>query len=373
MNKQLTGVLCIGLLTTNNPLASQVGVNTQTPASTLDIVAKNVSGSSTGVDGLLVPRIDRLRAQSMSNPPVSTMVYINSVSTGTQTGLAANIDAVGYYYYNGTAWVKLYNPTNNNSLGQNIYNTDGSLSASRTVTLGSNTLAFAGGTTTNAFSVNGTTFSIDAANKRVGIGTASPANALHVTATSNPLRLTGVQKGDVTTNQLLTIDTSGNVKNIGTIADLSIPSPAILRLETTQNDFLSTATSGSKQTVPMSIIKNTIPGMTYDASTYTVTFPAGTYQIIFTYEAVHNSTNCTISSYFVDFPSESTTTRIHSTASHNQGNLSNHGGSIIYASQINANVTWMVQLGRGQSGNCSGTGMSLMQKSTQVLIFKIGN
>ncbi|MFP3541619.1 hypothetical protein, partial [Pseudomonas sp. SIMBA_044] len=81
-----------------------------------------------------------------------------------------NIDAVGHYYYNGTVWTKL-----NSSAGSNIniYNSVGSLTANRVVTQGANTLAFTG-TAANAFSVDGSTFSVDAANKRIGIGTTAP-------------------------------------------------------------------------------------------------------------------------------------------------------------------------------------------------------
>ncbi|MFP3594405.1 hypothetical protein [Chryseobacterium sp. SIMBA_038] len=155
---------------------SQVGINTMTPTSTLDVTAKNATGTTTNVDGLLIPRVDRERAQSMASIPTSTMIYVNSFATGTQTGTAANIDAVGYYYYNGTIWDKLNTSSGSNT---NIYNSDGSLNGNRVVTQAANTLAFTG-TAVNAFSVDGSTFSVDAANKRIGIGTTSPANKLHL-------------------------------------------------------------------------------------------------------------------------------------------------------------------------------------------------
>jgi hypothetical protein len=60
-----------------------------------------------------------------------------------------------------------------------IYKGSGSLSGATTVTQGANTLAFTS-TAVNGFSVDGTTFSVDAANNRVGIGTASPSEMLHV-------------------------------------------------------------------------------------------------------------------------------------------------------------------------------------------------
>lgn len=60
-----------------------------------------------------------------------------------------------------------------------IYKGSGSLSGNTIVTQGSSTLAFTS-TATNAFSVDGTTLSVDAANNRIGIGTAAPATALEV-------------------------------------------------------------------------------------------------------------------------------------------------------------------------------------------------
>lgn len=55
----------------------------------------------------------------------------------------------------------------------------GSLYKATTVTQAANTLAFTS-TATNGFSVDGTTFSVDAANDRVGIGTAAPGVKLEV-------------------------------------------------------------------------------------------------------------------------------------------------------------------------------------------------
>jgi len=169
-------LLLAGLLTTFSLVAkSQVGINTTAPAATLDVTAKNSTGTTTTVEGLLIPRVDRQRAQSMTGVPTSTLIYVNSIATGTASGTALNIDAVGYYYYNGTVWTKL-NPTFN---PVNLYNADGTLTGNRTVTQGANTLAFTG-TQTNAFSVDGTTLSVDAANNRVGVGTTTPASLLSV-------------------------------------------------------------------------------------------------------------------------------------------------------------------------------------------------
>ena len=167
---------CASILISSCAIA-QVGINNTAPAASLDITAKNASGSTANVEGLLIPRVDRQRAQSMTGIPVSTMIYVNSIATGTAAGTAVNIDAVGYYFYNGTVWTKLQTPS------VNIYNSDGSLTGNRVVTQGSNTLAFTG-STVNAFSVDNGTLSVDAANHRIGIGTGTgtgtPFAKLHV-------------------------------------------------------------------------------------------------------------------------------------------------------------------------------------------------
>jgi len=206
----------------------------------------------------------------------------------------------------------------------------------------------------------------------MGIGTTAPTNKLHLNGT-DPLRLQGLTAGVTTTDPLAVVDANGVLKTIGTLSSLSIPNPAIFRLETLQNNFLSAQSAGGSQVIPMSVIKNTIPGLSYNATTSTITFPAGTYQITLVYEAIHNNTGCTISSYFVDFPLNASTQRVHNTSSHVEGGLSVHGNTITYATTLPAGKTWPIQLGRGQSGNCSGTGMTLNAGSTQLLVFRIGD
>ncbi|WP_445453995.1 hypothetical protein [Flavobacterium sp. 25HG05S-40] len=86
---------------------SQIGINTTLPASTLDITATNPTGTTTNVDGILVPRVTRQRAQSMTSVPTSTMVYIYEVATGTATGTTANVTSVGFYFYDGSVWQRI--------------------------------------------------------------------------------------------------------------------------------------------------------------------------------------------------------------------------------------------------------------------------
>ncbi|SHE80881.1 hypothetical protein [Chryseobacterium sp. OV279] len=131
----------IFLLAGISVVVAQTGINNNTPLSTLDITAKNATGATTNVDGLLIPRVDRQRAQSMSSVPISTLIYVNSIATGTLAGTAANIDATGYYYFNGTVWTKIDAPVN-------IYTSDGTLPGQRTVTTNGSPLLFVNGGTT---------------------------------------------------------------------------------------------------------------------------------------------------------------------------------------------------------------------------------
>ena len=86
---------------------AQVGIGTTAPNATLDITAINPTGPSTNVDGILIPRVSRQRAQLMAATPTSTLVYINDVVSGTATGTTINATSVGFYFFNGTLWEKI--------------------------------------------------------------------------------------------------------------------------------------------------------------------------------------------------------------------------------------------------------------------------
>lgn len=291
-------------------LFAQVGVNTNTPLATLDITAKNATGTSTNVDGILVPRVDRQRAQSMSSVPVSTMVYVSSIATGTQTGTAANIDAVGYYYYNGTSWIKL-NPVNN------IYTSDGTLSGMRTVTTNGNPLNFTNGTskvsiittategrfsatgstrgtlslssgtniidtyvdnanaaqintsgtttklsigTTNATPLTLKTNAVDKltllSNGNVGIGSTAPSSAFELTsgtANTSGLRLTNLTSASpIGTGQALGVDATGNLVTVANPSPTNVNTSSVnstVAANFNVTDLIPTIVSGTSQTI----------------------------------------------------------------------------------------------------------------------------
>lgn len=157
---------------------SQVGINTSDPRASFDITAKISTGTDKTPEGLLIPRVDRLRAQSMSSLETSTLIYVNSVATGSQGGNAVNIDKEGYYYFDGALWMKL-NADANFISSENIYNSDGALTTNRVVTQGASTLSFEG-QSVNGFSIDNKTFSIDSRNHRIGFGTKTPSSKFEI-------------------------------------------------------------------------------------------------------------------------------------------------------------------------------------------------
>ncbi|MGE4512794.1 MAG: hypothetical protein AB7E26_03115 [Chryseobacterium sp.] len=165
---------------------AQVGINNTSPKATLDITAKTTDGSKP--EGLIIPKLSGDNIHTATANAVygaaqkGLIVYASSADTN-PTGATANITAAGYYYFDGGAWQKVMTGSLANADlaagAGGIYKGSGSLSGNTTVTQDANTLAFTS-TATNGFSVDGTTLSVDAANDRVGIGTASPQASLHL-------------------------------------------------------------------------------------------------------------------------------------------------------------------------------------------------
>ena len=92
-------ILFCGLFIFTINCYSQTGINIIEPKATLDVVAKSPSGQNTHTDGILIPRIDRERAQFMTGIENSTLIYIDNISTGTQTSKTEYINNEGFYYW----------------------------------------------------------------------------------------------------------------------------------------------------------------------------------------------------------------------------------------------------------------------------------
>lgn len=213
---------------------AQVGVGTTTPAATLDVTAANLTGTT--VDGLLIPRVSRLRAQTMAGVPTSTVLYVNDISNGTATGTTVNVTTVGFYFYNGTVWEKLgsgatnaWNVTGNSGLSGTtnfLGTTDGVDLAFRrnnaasgkigatSTSLGVNALTAGAATNNAAFGTNALALSTGADNVAVGNGTLS-ANTAGIQNTGVGNAALAANTGSANTavgNQALTLNanTSNN-------------------------------------------------------------------------------------------------------------------------------------------------------------------
>ena len=82
---------------------TNIGIGTITPKVTLDI--EGDAASTTVLDGMIPPRLtgDQLRAKTYSTDQTGAMVYITAADSA-PTGQTANVDTVGYFYFNGTVW-----------------------------------------------------------------------------------------------------------------------------------------------------------------------------------------------------------------------------------------------------------------------------
>jgi hypothetical protein len=111
-------------------------------------------------------------------------------------------------WVNGTTTVKARNGTNINTddPADPYIELGGPLVRSTSVDQGANTLDFTA-VTVNAFSVDGTTFSVDAANDFVGIGTAAPTNKLDING-SIRLRETNYNLAGASPSQAIAADVS---------------------------------------------------------------------------------------------------------------------------------------------------------------------
>lgn len=130
---------------------AQVGVNTDTPAATVDIVGKPTI--NTTFDGIIAPRIEgaQLRAKIYTAAQTGALVYVILADTA-PAGQTIDVTAAGYYYFNGTKWVST---GSGSGTSVNIYNANGSLTNNRTLNFNGNNLSFQGTQQQTNFSDSG--------------------------------------------------------------------------------------------------------------------------------------------------------------------------------------------------------------------------
>ncbi|MEY8761292.1 hypothetical protein [Chryseobacterium tongliaoense] len=84
---------------------AQVGINTNQGQATLDVVGfPAVAGK---LDGIIAPRLtgDQLRAKTYASAQTGAMVYVTAADTA-PAGQTVNVTASGYYYFDGTRWIR---------------------------------------------------------------------------------------------------------------------------------------------------------------------------------------------------------------------------------------------------------------------------
>lgn len=325
-----------------------------------------------------------------------------------------NTDTKCIEYWNGINWVKLYDFVLKGTNGTTINNNNtvglgGSLDKETTIALQNNNINFS--STGGHFSVANDLFFVNPSTKQIGIGTTNPNQSaiLDLNATNKGFLIPRVAiKGttDITTipNPAIGLFVYNTVAALGggvngsavyankiynwsgskwnmlidndiigkELTTLGVPRTAIFELESDINNFLNGQLAGGTQAILMTEVVNSVPEyLSFDTAKNELKFKPGIYNVSLAYEAVHNATGCTIASYFLDFPGGGR--RIHGTSSFMPGNVSSHGGLISCMVKINTDTNWTIQLGRGQSGNCTGGGMKLIGKSTQLTITRMAN
>ncbi|OXA77430.1 hypothetical protein B0A58_05580 [Flavobacterium branchiophilum NBRC 15030 = ATCC 35035] len=139
---------------------SQVGIGTTAPNDNAMLDIRSTT------KGILMPRLTTTERNTLGT---TLLVTPDVLEKGMQV-FDTNTNTI--WFWNGAIWVELKDT--------NIYTNDGTLAGNRIVTQGANTLAFTS-SVVNGFSVGGATFSVDALNSRVGIGSSTPLAKLFVT------------------------------------------------------------------------------------------------------------------------------------------------------------------------------------------------
>lgn len=85
---------------------AQVGINTNTPNATLEVIGKPSTVSS--MDGIIAPNItgDQLRAKTYSGLQTGAILYVTAADSA-PSGQTTTVTTPGYYLFNGSRWVKL--------------------------------------------------------------------------------------------------------------------------------------------------------------------------------------------------------------------------------------------------------------------------
>ncbi|WP_312903178.1 phage tail protein [Chryseobacterium taichungense] len=240
----MKSIITLAVLFISLTIFAQVGINNTSPQATLDITAKTTG--NTTAEGLIAPRLEGIDIKGKDGKydiaQKGAIVYALS-AVASPSVKTANITAEGYYYFDGSIWQKVSigntlhttlnsgnifvgNASNvatavaptgdvtidnagvtsigigkvtNSQLATvstgtgGIYKGSGSLAGNTIVAQDANTLAFTSTATTGTshFTVDGSTFNINALGNNVGIGTNTPNTnaALDISSTTKGVKL----------------------------------------------------------------------------------------------------------------------------------------------------------------------------------------
>lgn len=107
MKKLITQIACIlVVLSTSIVQAQQVGVNTNDPKATFQVVGQPTT--TTVPDGVIAPNLTRNQLNQKSSVYTTSqkgsIVYVTTLD-GTATDKTIDVSSIGYYYFDGSIWV----------------------------------------------------------------------------------------------------------------------------------------------------------------------------------------------------------------------------------------------------------------------------
>ncbi|AZZ58237.1 hypothetical protein [Riemerella anatipestifer] len=113
----------------------KVGINTSSPNATLEIKPNTTNLLGATNEGIIVPKLSKTRVAKMPSPQEGTLVYVvddaNAEDGGgtiaSYTGTDARVTDItekGYYFYNGTKWVRPAIATETKSFTRNYREDD---------------------------------------------------------------------------------------------------------------------------------------------------------------------------------------------------------------------------------------------------------